>query len=129
MVASLSARDSVPTGRPCLLATPSFRIAAMKPVPARLLALLALAASCAPALADDAPHDEVLAAVRRGEIRPLAEIEAKVRARQPGEIIKIEIERKHGVLVYEFKILDAEGRRREIHVDARNGDVLDRKRR
>lgn len=129
MDASLSARDSVPTGRPCLLATLPFRIAAMKPALASLLALLALAASGAPGRADDVPHDEVLAAVRRGEIRPLAEIEAKVRARQPGEIIEIEIERKHGALVYEFKILDAQGRRRDIYVDARNGEILDRKRR
>ena len=49
----------------------------------RLLALLFALPACL-ARADDVSHDEILAAVRRGEIRPLAEIEASLRARLPG---------------------------------------------
>lgn len=116
-----------------LLVPPGVQNAAMKSrLHVRLglpLALLALAGCGAGLRADDAPHDDVLAAVRRGEIRPLAEIEAKLRAERPGEILKVEIERKNGAFVYEFRILGPDGRRREIHVDARTGDILDRRRR
>lgn len=98
-------------------------------MPRRLAALAILLALAAPARGEELSHDEALAAVRRGAIRPLAEIEAAVRERLPGEIIEVEIERQGGRYVYEFKILDAAGRRREVHVDAATGAILERGRR
>jgi uncharacterized membrane protein YkoI len=100
----------------------------MRPRPALLLALLLSLSFAAPpgqAAADERPsQDEILAAVRRGEMRPLAEIEALLQDRLPGKVIKVELERRRGMWVYEFKVLGAEGRRSDVYVDASTGDVL-----
>jgi uncharacterized membrane protein YkoI len=68
-------------------------------------------------------HDAVLGAVERGEIRPLAEILAAVRSKLPGDITGVEIERKGGQWVYEFRVVDKNGRLFDIYVDARSGDI------
>lgn len=73
-------------------------------------------------------QDEIRAAVRRGEMRPLAEIEEAVRGKLPGEVIKVEIEREDGVWVYEFKTLDSRGRRTDVYVDGRSGEIVETKR-
>ena len=85
---------------------------------------LALALAGAPALAGDASQDEILAAVRAGEARPLAEIEAMIAPHLPGKVIRVEAERKRRGFIYEFKTLDAQGRRAEVKVDAATGEIL-----
>ena len=81
------------------------------------------------ALADDKPDaDEILSAVRRGEAMPLARIERELAGAFPGEIVKVEIEREDGRLIYEFKTIDAQGRRADVYVDAKSGAVLKVKR-
>ena len=77
------------------------------------------------ALADDKfDADEILSAVRRGEAMPLARIERDLAGTFPGEIVKVEIEREEGRLIYEFKTIDAQGRRADVYVDAKSGAVL-----
>ena len=41
-----------------------------------------------------------------------------------GEVKKVEREREHGRDLYEIKLVDAEGRRREVLVDASSGEVV-----
>jgi uncharacterized membrane protein YkoI len=92
-----------------------------------LIALSVLLFAASPAVADESrrDQDEAREAVERGAIRPLEEILTKLRARFPGEIIKVKLERERGLWVYEFRLLDPQGRLREITVDAATGDVTE----
>ena len=86
--------------------------------------LSALAVFAAGARADDdRDHDMARRAVERGEIKPLAEILQTVRDKLPGEIAGVKIERKGGRLVYELRIVGAQGRLLEVHVDAATGEI------
>jgi uncharacterized membrane protein YkoI len=71
----------------------------------------------------DHDHDRVRQAVIRGEIRPLAEILESVRDRLPGEITGVEIERKGEHWVYEFRVVDGNGRLFDVYVDAASGAI------
>lgn len=71
----------------------------------------------------DSDHDAARGAVERGEIRPLAEILAVVRGRLPGEVVGVEIERKRGRWLYEFRVVDPNGRIYEVYVDGNSGAV------
>jgi uncharacterized membrane protein YkoI len=86
----------------------------------------ALAAAAVPVAArcDSHDHDAVRVAVERGEIRPLVEILGIVRARLPGEVAGVEIERKSGRWIYELRIVNAKGGLFEVYVDARTGDII-----
>ena len=88
------------------------------------LALIALLAT--PAFADDDKHDHDRArrARERGEVLPLERILAVVRARIPGEVVRVELEREDGMWIYEVRVLDAAGRRVEVHVDAARAVIL-----
>jgi uncharacterized membrane protein YkoI len=68
-------------------------------------------------------HDAVRAAVERREIKPLAELLDQVKGKLPGDITGVEIERKHGVWVYEFRIIDKQGRLFDVYVDAQSGEI------
>jgi uncharacterized membrane protein YkoI len=80
-----------------------------------------LAAEPLPAAARD--HDSVRHAVESGEIQPLAEILNAVQGKLPGEIAGIEIEQKGGRWVYEFRVVDDQGRLFDVYVDARSGAI------
>lgn len=67
--------------------------------------------------------DAVRDAVERGEIRPLADILAIVRAKLPGKIAGVEIERTGGRWIYEFRVVDAKGHLFDISVDARTAHI------
>jgi uncharacterized membrane protein YkoI len=87
----------------------------------------ALAVAMAPAAAaksDPHDHDAVRLAVERGEIRPLVEILAIVRAGLPGQVAGVEIERKSGRWIYELRVVNAKGGLFEVYVDARTGDII-----
>lgn len=97
---------------------------------ALLAAVLFVMSALAPARGDDRSYrrhgershgvhqDEVLDALKRNEIRPLAEVIAAAEKAIPGPVIAVKVKRKDGRLVYEFKIIAAEGRVREIYIDA-----------
>jgi uncharacterized membrane protein YkoI len=77
-----------------------------------------------PALAGDKhDHDKARAALERGEIRPLEEILALVRDRLEGRIVGVEIERKKGHWMYEFRLVDDKGRISEAYVDGLSGKI------
>jgi hypothetical protein len=75
------------------------------------------------AWADRASHDEARRALERGEVRPLAEILQMVQAELGGEVVSVDLERKNGDWLYEFRVIAPDGRRREIYVDALSGAV------
>jgi uncharacterized membrane protein YkoI len=90
-----------------------------------LLPVLALGlAQAVPVRADDDDHEHARRAVERGEAKPLAEILPLVHDRLGGEIVGVEFEREDGIWVYEFKVIDASGRKREIYVNALTGSVV-----
>jgi len=94
---------------------------------ALLLAVVALVAAV-PRSADardkDELHrDEVRRAVETGEIRSLADILNAVRGKLPGEVAGVEVERKDGRWLYEFRVVDAQGRLFDVYIDARSGEI------
>lgn len=70
-----------------------------------------------------AERDDMRHAVERGEIRSLADILAAVRGKLPGEVAGVEIERKDGRWLYEFRVVDEKGRLFEVYVDARTATI------
>ena len=91
---------------------------------AAVLAAAALTAMAVPvARADEHEQDEVHEAVERGDIRSLADILSAIRDKLPGEVVGIEVERKDGRWVYEFRVLDREGQLFEVYVDARTAAI------
>ena len=71
-----------------------------------------------------ADQDEARDAVRKGKIMPLTAILQIVTKREPGTVMEVELETKNSKITYRLEILTGSGRRREIRLDARNGDVL-----
>jgi len=90
-----------------------------------VLALAALPTIMAPSAtrADESERDAVRHAVQRGEIRSLADILAAVRGNLPGEVVGVEVERKDGRWLYEFRVVDDKGRLFEVYVDAKTATI------
>ncbi|MGD9670724.1 MAG: PepSY domain-containing protein [Hyphomicrobiaceae bacterium] len=80
--------------------------------------------AAAPAWADGLSAERVRALVERGEILTLEEILKRNESSLGGRIIEIEIEQKGGTYVYEIKVLRADGRYRELKIDARTATLL-----
>jgi uncharacterized membrane protein YkoI len=72
---------------------------------------------------DEHSRDEIRRAVEAGEIKSLAEILATVRGQLPGEIAGVEIERKDGRWLYEFRVIDSKGQLFDAYIDARSGEI------
>lgn len=68
-------------------------------------------------------HEAARAAVERGEIKPLVELLGQVKDKLPGDIAGVELERHHGVWLYEFRVIDKAGRLFDVHVDAKSGEI------
>lgn len=92
---------------------------------------LALAIAVPLVHADDDPDgderdtlDAIHRAVEDGSVKPLSDLKTIVSNRFPGEIVRIEPQRKRGTFTYEFKVLKADGRLVEIYVDAATGRIL-----
>lgn len=91
------------------------------------IALAAILACSLPAVtaAGDSDHERAQRARERGEILPLERILELVRERIAGEVVKIELEREHGIWIYEIKLIDTRDRLLEIEVNAGNGDIIE----
>lgn len=86
-------------------------------------ALAVTATAAARADSDERDHNLARQAVERGEIKPLAEILRIVNGKLPGEVTGVKLERRHGRLSYELRILGTQGRLLEVHVDAATGEI------
>lgn len=69
-------------------------------------------------------EDEIREAVRRGEIRPYAEVLPVALKAHPGEVVSVKVKRRHGRLVYELKIITTQGRLREIYIDGATLEIV-----
>ena len=73
-------------------------------------------------------HDHARELSEAGEILPLESILKKVQQVYPGRVLEVDLERKHGRLVYEIELVDEQGVVRELYYDAATGDLLRGKR-
>lgn len=64
------------------------------------------------------------AALRAGQIRPLAQLMAMVEARYGGRVVATHLEHDHGRWTYELRLLPPSGRLFEVRVDAATGAVI-----
>ena len=74
---------------------------------------------------DDVDMDEVMKSVRSGAAMPLAEIRARISNRLDGDIVRVAVKREDGHLVYEVRVLKADGKLVEVEVDAASGRILE----
>jgi uncharacterized membrane protein YkoI len=73
---------------------------------------------------DEHDHDRALEAVRKGEVMPLEKVLTLVRTKYKGAVVHTKLEREHGAWVYELKILDRNGRMREVYINAKTGKLI-----
>ena len=89
----------------------------------RLLLLIALAVAL-PGQVRALDQDRARAAMERGDIRPLDQILAAVRAVAPGDVIALDLKEKKGRWLYKVKVLTPAGKRREIRIDAKSLEII-----
>lgn len=102
----------------------------MKPLPHLfIVGGLACALSVAlTAVAGERPRVEEVRQLREaGKILPAEEILMRSRKVQPGQVVGLELEREHGRLIYEVKLIDNANKFHKLELDAATGDVLNRR--
>lgn len=77
----------------------------------------------------DGDHDRARAALQSGEVLPLATVLERLRRRDPGEVLGVELEREDGRWVYEIRLLRSGGELVRLDLDARTAEVLRERRR
>jgi uncharacterized membrane protein YkoI len=70
---------------------------------------------------------DVFSAPQPDGILPMETILSQARAAVDGTVTEIELERKRGAWVYEVDIVSPNGRKTELIMDARTGNILSRK--
>jgi uncharacterized membrane protein YkoI len=73
---------------------------------------------------DDLSYDRVRRAVSSGEAIPLPQAMARLRETIQGSLIATEYEYEFDRWVYEFTIIDMDGRLRKVHLDAGTGELV-----
>jgi uncharacterized membrane protein YkoI len=91
----------------------------------------AVMAVAAPAVADDESdnderhdHDQAREAVARGEALPLDAVLAAVEKKVVGEVVGIEFEKREGIWIYEFRVVDGAGHMIEVLADAKTAGII-----
>ncbi len=69
-------------------------------------------------------QDSARDALAKGAIKPLPDVLKAGEAAMPGQVVGVKLKRKKGRLVYELKILAAQGRLREVYIDAANLEII-----
>ena len=70
-------------------------------------------------------QDDAREALKRGKVMPLTAILEIAAKREPGTVIAVDLEtHRNGKLIYEIDVITEDGRRRELQIDARKGDIL-----
>ena len=62
-----------------------------------------------------------------GEILPLESILQRVKQHQTGRVLEVEFEEEHGQYIYEVEVLNSKGVVWELKLDARTGQIIERK--
>lgn len=73
---------------------------------------------------DDGDHDRARDLYEHGEIKGLANILDIVRAKAPGDIVAVDLMRLDNKWVYRFQVVDADGRRKTVEVEAGAGVIM-----
>lgn len=73
---------------------------------------------------DNHSYDRARRAVDRGESLALPEVIGHLRRIAPGQIVAVEYEYEFDRWVYEFKIIDQQGRLQKVHLDAKSGVLV-----
>lgn len=73
---------------------------------------------------DDDDHDRARRAVEQGRALPLRVVLDQVERQFQGRAVNVELERERGRLIYEIRLLQADGRVVKLEVDAASGAVL-----
>lgn len=93
-----------------------------------LSAVLVAALTAVVAVAGDAAatsdHDRARRAVEEGRILSLKDILARAQGAYPGQVIEAELEDEGGIVVYEIKMLTADGRVMKLYYNAATGELL-----
>lgn len=89
------------------------------------LALLSLLLP-ASLVAKDLTHDDALRLRQQGLIMPINELLHIALQRYPqASVLELELEKKHGLFIYEIEILTQTGQVRELKLNAATGDILE----
>ncbi|MFA6021058.1 MAG: PepSY domain-containing protein [Rhodospirillales bacterium] len=91
------------------------------------LAAALILMACQPSLADSIDQNAAREAVKKGDIRPLAEAIAKVEQDYQSRVLDAELEREGGIYVYEIKAINKDGWRRKLYLDAKTLEILKEK--
>lgn len=75
----------------------------------------------------DVDHDRARAALQAGEVLPLSTVLDRVSREYPGQVLEVELMRHDNRWIYKFKLLQPGGSLLRLHVDARTGAVLPRR--
>ena len=70
-------------------------------------------------------HEEALALLKSGKVLPLTEIINKTSQKLPGKILEIKLEKKEGIIIYEFEFLGDDGVVMEMLIDAKTAEIID----
>jgi uncharacterized membrane protein YkoI len=68
-------------------------------------------------------HERARQALESGRAQSLQAVLAKVSRDYPGQVLEVELEEEEGMLLYEIKILQADGQLLKLYVNARTLDV------
>jgi uncharacterized membrane protein YkoI len=69
-------------------------------------------------------QDDAREALKKGKVMPLTAILDIAAKREPGGVIAVDLETHKGRLIYEIDVITHDGRRRELRLDARSGEIL-----
>jgi uncharacterized membrane protein YkoI len=75
--------------------------------------------------ADSGDHDRARQALEAGEILPLKNVLESVSRDVPGQVMEVELERKHERWIYEIKLLRPGGTLMKLRVNAKDGTIID----
>ncbi len=96
-----------------------------RPTVLALGAALLLALPVSSVAGNEEDHERARAAVLRGDALPLDQILARLPLREGERLIEVEFEREDGRWVYELEFIGADGRVRELEVDALSAAILE----
>ena len=74
--------------------------------------------------ADDGDHDRARELYEHGEIHALDDILGIVEARDPGDVVSVDLLRVGDKWIYRFQIVPSDGHRTTVDVDAGAGSII-----
>ena len=73
---------------------------------------------------DHDDHDRARQAVQTGQVLPLPTVLERLQHQVPGQVLEVELEQKHGMWIYEIKLLTPAGQLTKVKLNAQTAQVL-----